>query len=117
MREAACSMWAEPRAPNPPGRTWADWAIVAVALPAAVIETILRPDLAWRAASLVLIVVLLPTVLWRRTHPLAMVSLVFGCVSLFTVASIVAGAGAEGLDTGIFVLLLPYALFRWGSGR
>jgi len=33
------------------------------------------------------------------------------------VVRLVAGAGSVGLYTTVFVIVLPYSLFRWGSGR
>ena len=33
------------------------------------------------------------------------------------VANLIAAAGPVGLDTMIYVVLLPYSLFRWGAGR
>jgi signal transduction histidine kinase len=56
--------------------------------------------------------------LWRRTHPLAMVVLAFGSTILLTLVDL--GIGHDqpvGLDTSVIVLVLVYALTRWGSGR
>jgi signal transduction histidine kinase len=55
--------------------------------------------------------------LWRRTHPLAAVAVTFGVLIAVTVAALVGADGPVGLDTSVYVLLFPYALFRWGSGR
>jgi signal transduction histidine kinase len=117
MTDAVRSLWAEPRAPNPPARVWRDWALVAVLVPLAVLEAIVRQDLVWRPVSLIVVVALVPTLLWRRTHPLVVVAVAFGSVAVVDVASIVRGVEWEGLSTGAFLLLLPYALFRWGAGR
>ncbi|MFL6129258.1 MAG: sensor histidine kinase [Mycobacteriales bacterium] len=114
--DAVRSMWAEPRAPQPPERVWRDWLLVAVLVPTAVLEGVFRPDLVWRPVALVLAVALVFTLLWRRTHPLAMVAVAFGAVIAVSVASVWAG-GPVGLYTMIFILLLPYSLFRWGAGR
>lgn len=56
---------------------------------------------------------LVPTLLWRRTRPLLMVAIAF---SVCAVASVGTGGGPN-LDTLVYLLLLPYSLFRWGSGR
>jgi signal transduction histidine kinase len=117
LRDAARSLWAEPRAPDPPARVWRDWALVGALVPVAVLEGVLREDLVWRVASVVVALALLPTLLWRRTHPLAAVVAAFGLLTVVDVASLAAGVDWMGLDTNVFVILLVYALFRWGSGR
>jgi signal transduction histidine kinase len=104
--------------PDPPGLTWRDWGLVGVFAGTAVLETIFRDDVVWRAASLVVTLALLPTLLIRRTRPLAAVAVAFGLVTAFSLVAIVGGAdGAVGLNATAFVLILPYALLRWGSAR
>ena len=117
MRTAARSLWAEPRAPAPPARVWRDWVLVAVLVPTAVLEGLLREDLAWPAVALVLALVAISTLLWRRTRPLLAVAVAFGAIGAGAVASLFWADEPVGLYTSICVLLLPYALFRWGSGR
>lgn len=107
-------VWAEPAPEHPPEPAWRDWALVGVLVCLVVLEGVLRTDVAWRVASVVLMVGLAPTLLWRRTRPLAMVAIGFGVsgvAPLFT--------GGEQLEfyTQAFLLLLPYSLIRWGSGR
>lgn len=107
------SVWNEPRPADPPARTWRDWVLVAAFVVAAVIEGIVRPDVPGRWLQVATVVVLAPTLLWRRTHPLLMVAIAF----------VASGVPAVILDreldltTNVFMLVLPYALFRWGSGR
>ncbi len=107
------SVWNEPRPADPPARTWRDWALVGALVVAAVIEGIVRPDVPGRWLQVATVVVLAPTLLWRRTHPLLMVAVAF----------VASGVPAVILDreldlaTNVFMLVLPYALFRWGSGR
>jgi signal transduction histidine kinase len=115
--DAVRSMWAEPRAPQPPERVWRDWVLVALLVPTAVLEGVLRPDLVWRPVALVLAVALVFTLPWRRTHPLAMVAVAFGAVTAVSVASFWGAGEPVGLYTMIFIVLLPYALCRWGAGR
>ena len=117
MRTAARSLWAEPRAPAPPARVWRDWVLVAVLVPTALLEGLLREDLTWPAVATVVALVAISTLLWRRTRPLLAVAVAFGCIGAVAVAEIVWADQPVGLGTGICVLLLPYALFRWGSGR
>jgi signal transduction histidine kinase len=99
-------------------RVWRDWALVAVLVPTAVLEGILRTDVAWRPVALGLAVALVFPLLWRRTHPLAVVAVLFGAVIVLNLATLIDGpATSVGLYTMIYVLLVPYALLRWGSGR
>jgi len=118
MRESILSLLAEPRVPDPPVRVWRDWALVTVLVPIAVLEGIFREDIGWRVGSLVVGVVLIFTVLWRRTHPLGMLILALGSMNVLTVAAALYGVDTDvGLYTSVFMLLLPYSLFRWASGR
>lgn len=117
MGDPVRRLWAEPRVPDPPPPQWWDWALAAVLVPVAVLEGVLHDDLVWPVASVVLVVALLPTLLWRRTHPLATVVVAFGTVAITEIVSQSMGVDWEGLGTAVFVLLLPYALLRWGSGR
>ncbi|MFV2102996.1 sensor histidine kinase [Micromonospora sp. LOL_024] len=113
MRELLRSVWAEPGAPDPPAPRWRDRVLVAVVMALATLEGLLRTDLLTPTASMVTALALAPTLLWRRTRPLLMVAIVFiatGVVPLFI------GHEPE-LATMVYVLFLPYALFRWGSGR
>jgi signal transduction histidine kinase len=108
------SVWDEPRPPAAPVRVWRDWVLVAVLVPAAVLEGVLRPGLPLRPLSVVVTVGLVATLLWRRTRPLLMVVVVFVVLGLLLVVT--AGAIPQ-MYTGAYVLVLPYALVRWGSGR
>jgi signal transduction histidine kinase len=108
------SVWDEPRPPAAPVRVWRDWVLVAVLVPAAVLEGVVRPGLPLRPLSVVVTVGLVATLLWRRTKPLLMVVVVFVVLGLLLVVT--AGAIPQ-MYTGAYVLVLPYALVRWGSGR
>ncbi|HUP72770.1 MAG TPA: sensor histidine kinase [Acidimicrobiales bacterium] len=117
LRDAVRSLWAEPRAPNPPRRVWRDWALVAVLVPTAVLEGVFREELAWRPVASGVCVALVFTLLWRRTEPLVMVAVAFGVLSISSIVALVGAEDPVGLYTNLFVLLLPYSLFRWGAGR
>lgn len=110
-------LWAEPRPPHPPKRVWPDWVLVAVLVPTALGEGVFRSDVVWRPFALALSVALVFTLLWRRTHPLAAVAITFGTLAAMDAVALVAGVRQPGLYTNAFLLLLPYALCRWGSGR
>jgi signal transduction histidine kinase len=76
-----------------------------------------RPDdPAWRPLVLIVSVVIAATLLWRRSHPLGAVAVAFGTIIAFDVARIFL-IDAAGLTSVAALLLLPYSLFRWGSGR
>ncbi len=106
MRNVVGALWAEPRAPHPPGRVWRDWPLVGVVLVTAILEGSFRAEVPWRPVALVLAVALGFTVLWRRTHPLAMVVLAFGSVIVLDVASLIGSPGVVGLFSMVFVLVL-----------
>ena len=86
-------------------------------VPVAMLEFALAQNLVWPAVSLVVALGLLPTLLWRRTHPLAVVVVAFGTFGVVDVVSLLLGVEWEGLSTNVYVLLLIYSLFRWASGR
>lgn len=117
LRDALRSLWAEPRVPDPPARIWRDWALVSALVPVVLLEGAFREDLVWRGLSIAVALALLPTLLWRRTHPLHTVVAAFGLNAVVQVASLILGVDWRGLDATVFVILLVYALFRWGSGR
>jgi signal transduction histidine kinase len=118
VNPAVRSFLAEPAVADPPARVWRDWALLAVIVAVAVPETFLRDDLVWRGLSLLVCLGVGMTVLWRRTHPLAMVALAFGTATMLGIAGVIAGTETTpGLDTMALVLVLPYALARWASGR
>ena len=107
------SVWDEPRPTRGAARLWWDWALVAVLLLVAVLETLLRSDLSSRAGSLAVAVVLVPLLLLRRSRPLLAVAVAFGVAG---VASLVFGGEPE-LNVMVFMVVFPFSLFRWGSGR
>jgi signal transduction histidine kinase len=118
MTDVARSLWAEPRAANPPARVWRDWALVAGLATSFLLETLLRPDLPWRTAGAIEVVVLAYALWNRRSRPFAMLALAFGLVIIIDLISFAVGRteSASPYSAG-FLLVLVYALFRWGSGR
>jgi signal transduction histidine kinase len=118
VRNALHSLWDEPRVPDPPPLSWLDWALVAAFTIFAVGEAIVRPDLEMRPVALLLGVVSIASLLVRRSHPLLAVVVAFGIHGLSYFAPIVGhDHEATTLYASAFVLLLPYSLLRWGSGR
>jgi len=99
--------------PAPPRRVWRDWALVALLVPLILIEGLSqwdKPGLpAWTAVTLLIV----PTLLWRRQRPLTMLAVAYVSTE---VTSFVVGREMQ-LVSSSFILLLVYAVFRWGSGR
>ncbi|WP_460707282.1 sensor histidine kinase [Myceligenerans halotolerans] len=106
-----------PAAPGaaPPGRP--DWIVVGVAAAGAVVEAVVRPDLAWPVASALATLAALAALPWRRVRPFAVVAWTFGIGGAHDLADIVAGHGSTTMYSAVVMILAPYALFRWGSGR
>ncbi|HEY6592792.1 MAG TPA: histidine kinase [Asanoa sp.] len=118
LRDDLRTLWTEPRPPEAPGRVWRDWALLAAGFAGVLLEATLRDDVVWRPVAIAVAVWLAVLPMWRRTHPLAMVALGFGATTLLEVVSLVAARREPvGLYTGLIVLVLVYALPRWGSGR
>jgi signal transduction histidine kinase len=118
VKSAVRSLWDEPRVTNPPARSWPDWALVGALAVAAVLEVMLRPEVHWKPLALLLGVVPVLTLLWRRTDPLAMVVIAYGAHAAFELTPIFDHHhSTESLYSSAVVLLLPYSLLRWGSGR
>jgi len=88
-----------------------------VLVPTAILEGSLRSDLVWRPIALAVAVGVVFTLLWRRTHPFAATAIGFGAVIAVDVAVLVGGVAPVALYSNACLLLLPYALLRWGSGR
>lgn len=111
------SLLDEPRPAAPPVRVWRDWVLLAVVVVSGVLEGVLDGDMPLRGLSVALAVGLAPLLLWRRTHPLAVVATAFGVVTAVDIGLIASDGPALDVHTMVYFLLLPYALFRWGSGR
>jgi signal transduction histidine kinase len=117
LKNAVRSLWAEPRAPQAPRRVWRDWLLVGLLVPTALLEGILREHVVWRPVAIVEALLLAISLLWRRTHPLAVVAAVFGSFIVLDFVTLFGSLPVVGLNTAVCAVLLPYALFRWASGR
>jgi signal transduction histidine kinase len=117
IANALRSLWAEPRAADAPARVSRDWVLVGALMVTALLEGVLRDDVVWRPFATIVAVGLAPVLLWRRTRPLACVVVGFGTGMALGLATLAGGPRAIGLNTMIYILVLVYALVRWGSGR
>ncbi len=111
------SVLAERRAPDPTARGWRDWVLVGALLITAVAESIFRPDVPWRPLATVVALAVIPVLLWRRTHPLLATAIGFGGALVLLLPTLFHDVPEVGLDSMFGVIVLPYALYRWGSGR
>ncbi|WGX97942.1 sensor histidine kinase [Nocardioides sp. L-11A] len=110
------SILAEPRAPDPPVRVWWDWALVTALLVTAVGEAIFRSDVPARPLATAVALLVIPVLLWRRTHPLLATAIGFGGAMVLNLPLLLDDVADVGLHAMACVLLLPYALYRWASG-
>lgn len=111
------ALWDEARVPAPSDIPRWDRGLAAVLVPVALVEGLVREDLPSPAYSIVLAMVCPIALLWRAQHPLAMLVLGVGAQTLASVGPVLAGQPYGVLYMTACVLLLPYSLVRWGSGR
>lgn len=112
------SLLAEPRfSPPPPRRVWRDWVLVAAVLIGSLAEALLRDDVRWLPASVAGALLLAAVLPARRTHPFGTAMTMAVAVIALNVATLATGTIGVGLYSMAFVLILPYTLTRWSSGR
>lgn len=111
------TLWNEPRAPGAVAPLWRDWALVTAIVSTSIAEGVLRDDVTWRPLAVGLSVGLALTLPWRRMHPLGTVLLAFGSTAAVQSIALIRGVDWLVLDTTVFLVILPYALLRWASGR
>ena len=108
----------EPAIADPPPRGHLDWWLVGALFVAALVEGIFNQLLFWRAWHIALVIAVIPTLLWRRQQPLAMMTIGFVALNISLLVAVIArGEVPEGPYTAAFLLIHVYALFRWASGR
>ena len=107
---------AEPRVPGAPGPLRRDWVIVAVVLIAGLLEVTLSDEVVWPGIALVAGVAPALCLPWRRTRPVLVTATVFGAILLGDAVTYLGTDEPMQLFSAAYVLLAPYALFRWGSG-
>ncbi|MGI8939664.1 MAG: sensor histidine kinase [Iamia sp.] len=114
---AVQSLLAEPHAEDPPVRVWRDWLLLGALVPAVIVEAIVREDLVFPVASAVLGIAMAIASLWRRTHPLFVLTATFSAVIAMDIVAMIVVGRPVLLYSGAVVLTFIYSLFRWGSGR
>lgn len=118
MKAKLLQLWNQPAVADRPPRSVNDWIIVGVLVVASVVEPFFRPELWMPVLAVGLGLVSVFALLWRRSNPLAAVLVAFSGHALTEVIPRLAGEESNFLYSGtLYAVLLPYALFRWGSGR
>lgn len=117
VRAALKSWWNLPRAPDNPGVLWWDYWLAGAVVIGAIVEGVLRPDVPLRPLSTAVGVLLGLAMIWRRPHPFVTVAVVFGLTSAFNVVTLIQPAFRVELYIMGVVLLFPYSLMRWASGK
>jgi signal transduction histidine kinase len=116
MSNAVRSFLAEPPPPHAPAPLSRDWALVAALVAAGLLEAALRDDVVRPGVALVAAVAPAICLPWRRTRPVLVTAVVFGSIVLGDAATLLGTGEPIELYTAVYVLLVPYSLFRWGSG-
>jgi signal transduction histidine kinase len=109
--------WARPRAAGADGPRPRDLVLIAAVAAVCAFEGAVRPDLEWRAATVLVTIAILAVLPWRRTRPLATAIALTAATSAFALAHTLAGLEPNALVATFVFLTVPYALFRWGSGK
>ena len=102
------SVLAEPRVADPPAWGWRDLALVCALLISAVAESIFRPDVPWRPLATVVALLVIPVLLWRRTHPLLATVIGFGGALALHLPTIFADVSEVGLNSMIGIIVLDH---------
>lgn len=117
VRTTLRDAWNEPRVPTAPIRVSRDRVLIGLYLLAAALELALRNDAGWAPSAIAASFVLAAAMYWRRTHPLTAMAIAFGSVAVLDIVSRLVADQPLEFYTSAVVLIIPYALFRWGSGR
>ena len=113
VRDLARSLWAEPST-QPAAAAVVGLGSRRGARSAILLEGILREDLAWRPASIAMVLVLAPALLWRRTHTRFSSPPSRSAPASPSRSRRSPRGWLEGLNAYGFIIILIYALFRWG---
>lgn len=117
MRSRWRQVWREPRPVGAPPTGRADWLLAGAFEAAAALEVLVRPAAPGQPWVTLLAMAVIPALLWRRGHPLATSLVGFGAAGVLAAIQLVTGTAELGSSAMMFILVLLYALARWGSGR
>lgn len=117
LRTTAHSLLSEPRPTDVPPRSKWDWVLVATLMVVALLEAIVRLEPTWLPVALLVSVAPMASVLWRRSYPLAAVAVAYGAPAIGSALILLGAEPSIVLYATVYVILMPYSLFRWGSGR
>jgi hypothetical protein len=117
LRRTMSGAGSRPRAAGGDGPRTRDASLATAIAAICVVEGALRPDLEWRTATVLVTIAILPVLLWRRTRPLVSAVVLTGSTAASASAHAFAGIEPNALIATFVFLTVPYALFRWGSGR
>ncbi len=117
MRAELRAFFGEPAPERPASPSSWDRGLALVLVPVTLAEAMLREGLGLRGVYAASGVIFAGAMAFRRTRPLAAVATAFGVAALVGVLEIVVGLPSVTLATSLCVLLLPYSLTRWASGR
>lgn len=99
--------------PAPPRRVWRDWALIGLLVPAILIEGLVRWESPGVPVWSLVMLIIVPSLLWRRQRPFTMFAIAHIPTEILNIAT---GRQVELISAG-FILVLVYAVFRWGNGR
>lgn len=105
----------DPERPRAPSR--GDAALVALFALTATTEGVLRPGLVHRPLLIATTLVVVFALAFRRARPLPAIAASYGVTIAAGLVSLAWGVELCGLYTHACLLLFPYTLLRWGSGR
>lgn len=117
MIEVPRAAWREPRPGDVPPTGPLDRALAGVYAAVVLAEAVVRSDLTWRLPVALLALLVAPALMWRRRQPLVAVLVGWGAAGLLSALQLLAGTDDLGPASMMVVLVLLYALVRWGSGR
>ncbi|MEL6906367.1 MAG: histidine kinase [Planctomycetota bacterium] len=116
MRRLLRSFGSEPRPPAPVRSAFDVRLSVGIAA-VMLVEAAISPEVGLGSPSLLLGLALAALIHWRRSHPLLVTAVAFGTTGVLEGIGLAIDRDVQDLHSMAVVLMLPYALFRWGSGR
>ncbi|GAB5534873.1 MAG: histidine kinase [Rubricoccaceae bacterium] len=121
MRDAFRSLLAVPGAPGAPQRTGTDWLLLAAFVALGVTDELTSDGTEMRLLAAGLSTLVPLAILWRRSRPLLAlivplaVRVVWGAE--YSSLGVVWGADNSLVGVDLSLMVLTYALLRWGAGR